>query len=212
MMRGRKVLRLFAGLRTNSDIDRSVAVADRLDLDLTRRVGLMSTGMRQKLALAITMSVDCPLWILDEPTANLDPTVRGQILDMVREARVDGRTILFSSHVLSEIEDVCDHAAIMRRGSIVFQTSLATLQSEHRIRAKIDGDLPPLPETIADLAVVRKSPGAVEIDAAGELQPFLSWLASLPIRDLSIAPVGLRSVYDRFHRDPVATEETGATV
>ena len=78
----------------------------------------MSTGMRQKLALAVTMGANTPMVVLDEPTANLDPTVRSEIELMVEETRREGRTVCFSSHVLSEVEAVCDRVAIMRGGKL----------------------------------------------------------------------------------------------
>ena len=77
MMRARKMLGIFCGFREDASFEKAVEIADRLELDLSRWVGLMSTGMRQKLALAITLCSQTPLVILDEPTANLDPTVRG---------------------------------------------------------------------------------------------------------------------------------------
>src|SRR5687768_2782689 len=98
---GRQTLQFFARLRQTS-LERSLQLAERLQLDLSRRVRQMSTGMRQKLALAVTLTPDVPLVILDEPTANLDPTVRRDVVELIREARDDGKTILFSSHVLSE--------------------------------------------------------------------------------------------------------------
>ena len=80
----------------------------------------MSTGMRQKLALAVVLATEAPLLILDEPTANLDPTARAEVLTLVREAQAAGRTVLFSSHVLSEVEETCDRVAILHRGSLVY--------------------------------------------------------------------------------------------
>src|SRR5436190_6141744 len=112
-MRADDTLRFFAevrgtrGTRTSADLLTSFRkFAARLELDLKRRVGFMSTGMRQKLALAITLGAATPLVVLDEPTANLDPTVRGEIETMVCEAKNEGRTVCFSSHVLSEVEAV----------------------------------------------------------------------------------------------------------
>ena len=76
-MKGRKVLKFFSQVRSDCDFQRALALADRLELDIGRRVAFMSTGMRQKLALCVCLSTDAELTILDEPTANLDPTVRG---------------------------------------------------------------------------------------------------------------------------------------
>ena len=119
-MRGRQVLAFFAEIRPGGDLQRSEELAERLELELSRRVAYMSTGMRQKLALAATLAADTPLMILDEPTSNLDPTVRGIVLSLVSEARQRGRTIVFSSHVLSEVEAVCDRVAFLRGAAGAF--------------------------------------------------------------------------------------------
>src|SRR5206468_7233994 len=107
-MRGRDVLRFFSAVRPDGNFQRALSIAERLELDLSRQVATSSTGMRQKLALAAVMAADAPLCILDEPTSSLDPTARREVLKMVREVRERGRTVVFSSHVLSEVEEVCD--------------------------------------------------------------------------------------------------------
>ena len=99
-MDGHRVLDFFASLRPGSRRDVAAAVARRLDLDCSRQVARMSTGMRQKLALAVVLAMETPLVILDEPAANLDPTARAEVLDPVLEARAAGRTVVFSSPVL----------------------------------------------------------------------------------------------------------------
>jgi ABC-2 type transport system ATP-binding protein len=161
----------------------------------------MSTGMRQKLALAVTLAADVPLLILDEPTTNLDPTVRAAVIEMVAEAREAGRTVLFSSHVLSEVEEVCDRVAILRRGRLVHTQVMGELRRRHRVRATLREDLPPVPEDIASgVRVLQLSSTSVEIEAE-ELSPLLGWLSALPVEEVRIEPIGLRGVYDRFHRD-----------
>ncbi len=116
-MNGHDTLQFFAEMRGSRDAARGTAIADRLGLDLDRQVAAMSTGMRQKLALAATLAADTPLVILDEPTSNLDPTVRGDVMGLVAEAKRAGRTVIFSSHVLSEAEQTCDRVAILRPAS-----------------------------------------------------------------------------------------------
>ncbi len=118
-MRGRRILRFYCSLRRSASLALAEHIAERLELDLSRRVALMSTGMRQKLAIALTLAANTPLLILDEPTSNLDPTVRAEVLRLVAEARQSGRTVIFSSHILSEVEQICDRVAILRRGQLV---------------------------------------------------------------------------------------------
>lgn len=199
LMRAKNLIKQFCGLRSNADAQRALAIAERLELNLNRWVGLMSTGMRQKLALSVCLAVDCPLIILDEPTANLDPTVRGRVLEMVAEAKSNGRTVVFSSHVLSEIEEVCDRVGILKRGQLVYENSMGELNQQHRIEFKIDVELPPPPSPIDSLMTIRKKHAGYLIETPTRLPDVLQWLTQFPINDVSIAPIGLRSVYDRFH-------------
>ena len=182
-MRGSGVLKFFAEMHPGGDLERSESIARKLELNLRVRVAFMSTGMRQKLALAVVMGVDTPLLILDEPTANLDPTVRATVLDLVREARDEGRTVVFSSHVLSEIEETCDRVAFLRRGRLVHQLALSDLYQRHRITATDPGDPIDVPHELSDrvqvTASTTKSNGRIRIDTAGDLAPLLSWIDSL---------------------------------
>lgn len=199
-MRGREALRFFAEIRPGCRYSAALALAERLELDLSRRVSFMSTGMKHKLALAATLAAPTPVYILDEPTASLDPTVRATVLSLVAEAKRDGKTVLFSSHVLSEVEEACDRVVILRSGRVVHEQALAPLREQHRIVAQLAGELPPVPEALArQVKLVAHAAGTVVWEAPGELKPLLVWLATLPLTDLKIEPVGLRSIYDRYH-------------
>ncbi len=201
-MNGRQVLDFFARLRTECDQRRVCLVAERLDLDLGRQVARMSTGMRQKLALSVVLATDCDLLILDEPTANLDPTARAEVLDLVLEARRAGQTVIFSSHVLSEIEATCDRVAILRSGAVVHEQTMASLRRRHRIRARLVGELVSPPASLAGRIEVRgDAAGRVELEVAESLSAMLGWLATLPLEEIEIEPVGLAVVYDQFHRE-----------
>jgi ABC-2 type transport system ATP-binding protein len=187
-------------VRPGGDLQRSLQLAERLELDLSRRVAFMSTGMRQKLALAATLAAETPLLILDEPTANLDPTIRGVVLELVAEAQQQGRTVVFSSHVLSEVEDVCDRVAFLRDGRLAHLQVMAELKRRHRIRAVLDGPLhAPAGSLAEDLLIRQDETNHVTIETPGELAPLLSWLATLPLEKMVVEPVGLRSLYDRIH-------------
>lgn len=132
-MRGSGVLKFFSEMHPAGNLERSREIADRLELNQKRHVAFMSTGMRQKLALSVVMSLHTPLLILDEPTANLDPTIRAIVLDLVLEARREGRTVVFSSHVLSEIEQTCDRVAFLRHGKLALELNMSELHQRHRI-------------------------------------------------------------------------------
>src|SRR4051812_13609027 len=185
-MKGLEVLAFFARLRGRGEAA-SVRLAERLGLDLSRKVAQMSTGMRQKLALAAVLAVDVPLLILDEPTSNLDPTVRSVVLQLIREAKAAGRTVACSSHIISEVEQVCDRVVLLRDGRVVHDQLMSDIRRGHRIRARLTGGLPQAPEQMrAELRVSSPSDGHVTIDAPGELAPLLGWLAKLPLAQINI--------------------------
>lgn len=203
-MRGSEVLRFFAEVRGQNTLERSMQLANRLRLDVRRRVAYMSTGMRQKLALAVTMSARTDVMILDEPTANLDPNVRGEVIALIQEARKDGQTILFSSHVLSEVEETSDRVTIVRAGELVHTQQMSELRRQHRIRARLIGEWVPLPEKLqAEVTTCRIEDDRLLLETPSELTKLLGWLAELPIDEVAVEPIGLRAVYDRFHGDRV---------
>jgi ABC-2 type transport system ATP-binding protein len=160
----------------------------------------MSTGMRQKLALAVTLAVDTPLVILDEPTSNLDPTMRADVAALVAEAKAGGRTVIFSSHVISEVEQVCDRAIILRAGELVHTQIVADLTRQHRIRAQLTGPLPPVPAGFnGSVRMEASAAGNLLIETPGELSGLLGWLSTLPLAEVRIEPLGLGALYDQYH-------------
>ena len=200
-MRARDVIEFFTSVRRDGSRPRAVAMAsERFGLDLSRPVALMSTGMRQKLALAVTLAVATPLVILDEPTSNLDPSMRTDVAALVIEAKDAGRTVIFSSHVISEVEQVADRAIILRQGQLAHTQVVAELKRKHRIRARLKGPLPPVPESFnGQLKLVTDESGGLMIETPGELSPLLGWLATLPLSEVRIEPVGLGAIYEQYH-------------
>ena len=200
-MRGGAVLKFFAKLHSAGDLDRSMAVADVLELDLARHVAFMSTGMRQKLALAVVFGPKTPLLILDEPTANLDPSVRAGVLDLIRREHAGGRTVMFSSHVLSEIEETCASVAFLRRGRLAKELRLSDLNQRHRIVGQIGrGELVEIPPPLSDLVEVQSRRGnQLTLVTQGDLADVLPWITSLPLSAVRIEPFGLAAVYRQVH-------------
>jgi ABC-2 type transport system ATP-binding protein len=199
-MNGRQVLRFFSQVRSDCNLERALQIAQRLDLNLRRWVGFMSTGMRQKLALTATLAVEQPLLILDEPTANLDPTVRGEILKMVLEARSAGRTVLFSSHVLSEIEEVCDRVAILRSGQLVYEQCMSALKQRYRITLRQPLATGAWSSPMADLLEPQGGDASHGhyLTKAG-LPEVLVALHHNGAEVVHVQPEGLRAIYERYH-------------
>lgn len=118
-MTGEGLLRLFARLRGVRDMAYAHELADRLGADMKRPMRKLSRGNKQKIGLVQAMFHRPPLLILDEPTGGLDPLVQEEFLKIVGEVKEEGRTVFFSSHVLSEVERVCDRVGIIRGGELV---------------------------------------------------------------------------------------------
>src|SRR5262245_4709989 len=128
-MTGRQLLRFLTELRRGelaADQDR---LAQRLDIDLDRPLVQMSSGMKRKVALMSVLLPKVELVILDEPTNTLDPIMRDELLEQLRQARQRGQAVLFSSHVLSEVEQVCDRVGILQRGRLVHVQEMQAMHS-----------------------------------------------------------------------------------
>ena len=220
-----ELLRFFSEMHPSGNLERSQEIADRLELNQRRHVAFMSTGMRQKLALSVVLSLETPLLILDEPTANLDPTVRAIVLDLVVEAQRRGRTVIFSSHVLSEIEQTCDRVAFLRHGRLALELTMSDLNQRHRVWGKssdaeiavpecsgvVEGvgsesaDQKMLSSRMVEIRRVGSPDGSdstifdYQIDLSGDLSRWLPWLQTLSLERMRIEPLGLRAVYDSVH-------------
>jgi ABC-2 type transport system ATP-binding protein len=157
---GEQYLRYLGELRGSFDSKRVVLLAKRLELDLTRRIGTLSHGNRQKVGIVQAFMNDPELLILDEPTIGLDPLMQREFLELVREARDAGRTVFLSSHILSEVEAVADVVGILRQGRLIVVESVEGLKAKARRRIDLTfADRPPV-------AVLRTVPGVREVQTS----------------------------------------------
>jgi ABC-2 type transport system ATP-binding protein len=197
-MTGRQLVRFLCQLRSqpvNADVD---ALARRLDIDLDRPLAQLSSGMKRKVALLQVLLPHAPLLILDEPTNTLDPTMRDQLLVQLREARNRGQAVLFSSHVLTEVEQVCDRVGILQRGRLVHLQNMDSMRESKRIRARFER-FPEAAPVIPGLHERHRQKDEIEWEYTGPLRPFLEWLAGQAPIDLRVEPLGLAPVYHRYH-------------
>ena len=203
-MNGHRFLKFMSELRSNTHRERSQQLADQLKLDLSRRVSNMSTGMKQKLALVGALATDAPLIILDEPTSNLDPTIRQKVLEIAAQLQAAGKTIVFSSHVLSEVEAISNRVAILRGGQLVHIQPMSDLKKRHRIQARLNSPLPELPAELQESVSIHQQPDQrVVIEVSGDFSNLLNWLAQASLSEMEISPVGLSTVYDQFHNTAI---------
>ena len=143
-MRGREVVAYIAGLRGGVDRSRVGNLAERLDLDLDRRYREYSSGNKRKLGLVLAFMNPSRLLVLDEPTTGLDPLIQQEFYRLVQEEAASGGTVFLSSHVLSEVERVCQRVAILRGGHLVQVARLDELHNlrYHRLEADFDREIP----------------------------------------------------------------------
>ena len=200
-LRARSTIETMARLRGQDNLEKAWQVADLLELDLACRVKAMSTGMRQKLALVLAFSSNAPLLILDEPTANLDPTMRARVMGLVTEVGKSGQTVVFSSHVLAEIEEVCDRVGILKSGKLVHLAPLSELAQVHHVSAITTGPFPELPSQLANRVQFELSENQqVTLQVEGDLAPVMQWLSTASLEQMEIEPTRLKSVYQHYHR------------
>jgi ABC-2 type transport system ATP-binding protein len=207
-MRGHEYLRFLAGLRAGAGLDRALAIAQQImKLDLNRRVRTYSTGMKQKLALASVFGDPVDIVILDEPTSALDPSARHDVLELVKHARSQGQTVIFSGHVLPEVEAVADRVAIMRRGRLMHVEDMHTRRSLRMILARFEGECPVNPPESLELNLRERNGTVALYEHRGDPVPLLAWLSAQRVVDLAIGTEDLKSLYDQFHGPNVLDED-----
>ncbi|MGW1775621.1 ABC transporter ATP-binding protein [Streptomyces sp. NPDC002104] len=207
---GGEVIDLYGRLRggrAGLDRARRAELIERFELDPTKKGRTYSKGNRQKVALVAAFAADVELLILDEPTSGLDPLMEEVFRSCVREARAAGRTVLLSSHILSEVETLCDRVSIIRTGRTVETGSLAELR--HLTRTSISAELAGPPNGLAHLPGVHDvevRDGKIRLQAdTDKLDAVLRSLATSGVRSLTAAPPTLEELFLR-HYAPAAGE------
>jgi ABC-2 type transport system ATP-binding protein len=199
---GERLLDELAAMSGRPPIRRA-DLLDRLELSpatLRRRVRDYSRGMRQKLGIIQALQHDPELAILDEPSEGLDPLMQRAFYGILDDLRAAGRTIFFSSHILSEVERVCDRVAIVRGGRLVALERIGDLLARRRriVEMHLSGPAPRL-SGVAGVSDVRVAGDVLTCRVDGEMGPFLSAIAGAAVRDLVIEPVRLEDAFLEFY-------------
>jgi ABC-2 type transport system ATP-binding protein len=210
---GGETIDLLGRLRGGLDPRRRAELLERFELDPTKKGRAYSKGNRQKVALVAALAADVELLLLDEPTSGLDPLMEEAFRETVAEARDAGRTVLLSSHVLAEVEALCDRVSIVRAGRTVESGTLDELR--HLTRTSVTAELDK-PVDLADLPGVHNlgvdgDRLRCEVDTA-ELTPVLARLAAAGVRSLVSRPPTLEELFLRHYGDqlPAGTEQVPA--
>jgi ABC-2 type transport system ATP-binding protein len=197
-MTGQQLVKAIGRLRGGSNDTVRDALAERLDLDLKRRLRDLSSGNRRKVALLLAFLADADLLVLDEPTSGLDPLMQQQFLHLVNEARAAGKTIFLSSHVLGEVQRVADRVAILRAGKIAAVGTVDELRGRARLRVEVwFATDPPMAELAAVPGVQDPLVDGHHVAAvlAGPIQPLLQVLARHEVTSMLISEPDLEEAF-----------------
>jgi ABC-2 type transport system ATP-binding protein len=208
---GGEVIDLLARLRGGLDASRRADLLDRFELDPRKKCRIYSKGNRQKVALVAALASDVELLILDEPTSGLDPLMESVFQDTIREARDAGRTVLLSSHILAEVEALCDRVSIIRAGRIVESGTLAELR--HLTRTSITAELARPADGLAGLPGVHDlqvdgTRARLQVDTAN-LDEVLRHLSAAGVRSLTSQPPTLEELFLRHYQGEQAEAPSG---
>ncbi|ORI15094.1 ABC-2 type transport system ATP-binding protein [Rhodococcus erythropolis] len=205
---GGEAIDLLAGLRGGLDRKRRSELLDRFELDPTKKARTYSKGNRQKVALVAAFSSDVDLYVLDEPTSGLDPLMEAVFQDCVEEVAHAGRTVLLSSHILAEVEALCDRVSIIRDGRTVEEGTLSELR--HLTRTSISAETQRQIGGLDGLggvhdAVIDGNHVTCEVDSA-QLGPLMTYLVGFGIVALTSTPPTLEELFLRHYGDERARE------
>ena len=207
---GGEVIDLLGRLRGGLNPKRRADLLERFDLDPRKKARTYSKGNRQKVALIAGLASDVELLLLDEPTAGLDPLMEATFREVIREELQSERTVLLSSHILAEVEALCDRVSIIRAGRIVESGTLAELR--HLTRTSVTAELAAPPDGLRGLAGVHDlqvdgTRVRLQVDPAS-LDGVLRQLTAVGVRSLTSQPPTLEELFLR-HYDDRATTRAG---
>ena len=210
-LRGREVVAYLGGLRGTIDPALVQKIAERFDLDLGRRFREYSSGNKKKLGIVLAFMHKPDLLILDEPTGGLDPLNQQEFYRLVNETREAGATIFLSSHILSEVEHVCDRVGIIRSGRLVKVAELDEIHRFHVHRMELEF----APGTEIPEAAIRSAAGVEDVvvednkltcTVEGTFEPLLKALNGATVTNLASREPSLEEVFLTYYRPDAPTE------
>lgn len=209
---GGEVIDLFVKLRGTNNKSRRAELIKKFDLDPTKKCRTYSKGNRQKVALIAAFSSDADLYILDEPTSGLDPLMERVFQECVLDAKREGKSVLLSSHILSEVERLCDKVAIIREGQIIETGTLSELQHLTRTILHVETK-----EAMDSLSVVK---GVHDVEVKGlsytfhvdseKLDDVMKFISHYGIVKLESAPPTLEDLFMRHYKGTEGVLNNGA--
>ncbi len=190
----------------NRDWNEILDLAKRLELDLDKKIRTLSQGNKQKVGLIQCLLGNVPLLMLDEPTLGLDPLMKQEVLNIIREQRETGTTVFFSSHILSEVQKVADWVGIIRKGTLVEISNTEDLIGRSLTRVVVQfqeqitrSNL----ENIQNVKILRINDNnrSYTLEVKGEMNSLIKALANFPVLDLEINKPSLEEVFLKYYQE-----------
>jgi ABC-2 type transport system ATP-binding protein len=203
---GGEVIDLLGRLRGGLDPRKRAELVQRLDLDPRKKARTYSKGNRQKVALVAALASDAELLVLDEPTAGLDPLMEAVFQDCILDAKAEGRTVLLSSHILAEVERLCDRVTIIRKGSTVQRGTLTELRHLTRTTVVAETRQPvPALDRMTGVHDLEVDDGRVSFDVDTDaLDGAVAQLVDAGLVSLTSHPPTLEELFLRHYGDELA--------
>jgi len=200
-MKGGEFLTLMSSLHQGHNSRRLEELRERLELDLSRQTRAYSKGMKQKLAIIQAFINDPELLVLDEPTLGLDPLMQRQFYDLLLEEKANGKTVFLSSHILTEVERVCDRVGILHNGRLVAIERVADLKLKkvRRMELFLTRPLPPEEIKLEGVEILNVNDKQIELKVSGNVPRLLEQLCQLPIEDLAFPEATLEDTFMEFY-------------
>lgn len=206
---GKQIVRYFASVRGGVDMKYVHELAERLEFDLTKKVRAYSTGNKRKLGLILALMNKAELLILDEPTTGLDPLMQQIFFQLAREARDEGRTVFMSSHILSEVQAICDRVGILRDGKLKAVERVDALTRVDfrwvtvRFRDQVSiGDL----TTVPGVSEFQTEGNSVRLRLTGDFDPVLRAINGYYVEDLRVQEPTLEEIFLTYYGDTAAVQ------
>lgn len=197
-----ELIRHFARLRSATDVSYINSLVERLELDPSRRIGMLSKGNKQKVGLVVAFLGRPRILILDEPTGGLDPLVQNTFYQLASQARAEGRSIFLSSHVLSEVEHIADRVGIIRDGKLVVVESIRALKAKALRRLTLRFREPVPPEVFRSLPgveAVEEQSGGVRLSVTGDIDAAVKTAARFTVESLYTSEADLDEIFLRYY-------------
>ena len=206
---GGQILDLLGATSGGYDEAYRAELIERFNFDPRKKGRSYSKGNRQKVAIIAALMTRAPFLAMDEPTSGLDPLMEATFQDCLREAKSRGQTILLSSHILSEVEAVCDRVAVLRQGVLVEHGTLADLRHLHAttVEATYAGQ-PPVLDDVAGVEDVVIADGSIRLQVRGSTDPLLKALAAAEVHTLSMREPTLEELFHAYYDESTALPAT----